>query len=286
MDFILLSPYGYMFFAFFAGIVAFLLTVKYGRHLFHLYTTQFIHRVDDKLKKSFIESSPVRLLLLSFGFTAILVFSFSIFLGVIGVLIGLVLGLLAPWFYQYLVRRKRKKQFIYQLPDALSSLAASMRAGGSLVKGIEMLALRQPEPLSQEFALIVAENRVGRELEESLESLTKRLNCKELELLTTSITIARNVGGNLADTLDILADTLREKAQIEGKIEALTATGRAQGWVISLLPFGVGVALYLQKPEAMLVLVYEPWGWVVLAVITLMMTLAVWMIYKIVNIDV
>lgn len=272
--------------AFIMGITLFYLMFRYGTALANLYNVRVVGTVDAQLKKSFIQITPARLISLTVLVTLVLAALGLMFTGPVGLLAGILIGLSSPWVYQRVVRKRRTRQFVYQLPDALSSLAASMRGGGSLSKGLEQLAIRQPPPLSQEFALLVAENRVGRDLEESLQDMTARLNCKELELLTVSITIARNVGGNLADTLEILADTLREKAQVEGKIEALTATGRAQGWVISLLPLGVGIALYLQKPESMSVLFTEVWGWGVLAVIAVMMSLAVWMIYKIVNIDV
>jgi tight adherence protein B len=146
--------------------------------------------------------------------------------------------------------------------------------------------MRQPPPLSQEFSLVVAEHRVGRDLSEALEELSVRIPRQELELFTAAVSISRSVGGNLADTLDSLAKTLSEKMHIEGKISALTASGRAQGWVVSLLPVAVGAVLFKQQPQAMGMLFTEVFGWVVLAIISCMMILAVFMIRKIVNIDV
>ena len=286
MDLIVLYSYIPFILAFITGSALFYLLLKYGQILLETYQIRVIGEVDTHLKKSFIDTNPTTILFASLVTTVAFMAAFYLLLGTIGSIIGLSLGLLAPWIFQLVVRKKRLEKFVYQLPDALSSLAASMRAGGSLNKGLELLAKRQPVPLSQEFSLIVAENRLGRSLEESLKNMTKRLNCQELELLTTAITISKSVGGNLADTLDSLADTLREKAQIEGKIDALTATGRAQGWVVGLLPLGVGFALYAQQPEKMSLLFTELWGLAVLAVISVMMALAIWMIYKIVNIDV
>ncbi len=272
--------------AFVGGLAAFYLLSKYSLSLSRLYKTRVISDVEEKLRISFISASPRFLLLASLLATLLLLFLGLLLLGPVGAVLGTVIGLSAPWVYQYFYRKHRLTQFVYQLPDALASLAASMRAGGSLGKGIEMLAQRQPAPLSQEFGLIVAETRVGRDLEDSLRDMSKRLHCQELDLLTTAIVIARGVGGNLADTLDTLSETLREKAQVEGKIKALTAMGRMQGWVISILPIGVGTILFSLEPEKMAVLYTELWGWAVMAVMTAMMALAVWMIYKIVNIDV
>jgi len=262
------------------------LTVKYGKSLIELYNVKVVDRVDNQLKQSFVSTSPTQLISATLLSSILCVAAGSFLLGAFGILPGLLAGMSTPWVYHWLVKRKRRKAFVYQLPDALSSLATSMKGGGSLSKGLEMLATRQPSPLSQEFALLVAENRVGKDIEDSLVDMKERLKCPELELLNIAISVSRNVGGNLSDTLEILADTLREKSQVEGKIAALTATGRAQGWVISLLPFGVGLALYYQEPEKMSSLFHEPWGWLMLAIMSAMMLLAVWLIYKIVNIDV
>jgi len=262
------------------------LIIKYGKSLLEIYSIKVVGHVDSQLKQSFVSTSPAQLISAT-ALTCILCIVTAFFLlGAFGIVPGLLAGMSTPWVYHWLIKRKRRKAFVYQLPDALSSLATSMKGGGSLSKGLEMLAARQPSPLSQEFALLVAENRVGKDIEDSLQDMKERLKCHELELLNIAISVSRNVGGNLADTLEILADTLREKAQVEGKIAALTATGRAQGWVISLLPFGVGLALYYQEPDKMSALFHEPWGWLMLAIMSAMMVLAVWLIYKIVNIDV
>jgi tight adherence protein B len=178
------------------------------------------------------------------------------------------------------------KRFVYQLPDALLALASALRAGSNLAKGLELLATRQPAPLSQEFTIVLAEYRIGRQLSDALRDLRARIDAPEIELMNTAVNVSRRVGGNLADTLESLAKTLQEKAHIEGKIDALTSMGRAQGWVVGLLPLFIGFVLYQQQPERMSLLFTEWYGWVVLAVVCAMMGLAAWMIRKIVNIDV
>jgi tight adherence protein B len=207
-------------------------------------------------------------------------------IGPVGVVVGAGLGFGGPRFMAHRMSVKRVRSFIYQLPDALLALSSALRAGSNLTKGLELLATRQPPPLSQEFTIVLAEYRVGRPLNESLADLRKRIDRPELDLMNTAINVARRVGGNLADTLESLAKTLQEKATIEGKIEALTAMGRAQGWVVGLLPVLVGVALYFEQPQEMSRLFTQWYGWVTLAVVAMMMTVAIWVIRKIVNIDV
>jgi tight adherence protein B len=207
-------------------------------------------------------------------------------LGVVGALFGILFGVLAPRVAIARIAKARVKRFVYQLPDALLALASALRAGSNLTKGLELLSSRQPAPLSQEFTIVLAEHRVGRQLAESLEDMRKRIDTPELDLMNTAINVSRRVGGNLADTLESLAKTLQEKAHIEGKIDALTAMGRAQGWVVGLLPIFIGFVLYQQQPDRMGLLFTEWYGWAVLAVVAVMMAIAAWMIKKIVNIDV
>jgi tight adherence protein B len=195
-------------------------------------------------------------------------------------------GATGPSLVSRHIAKRRRKQFVYQLPDALLAFASALRAGCNLTRGLELMAERQPRPLAQEFTMVLAEHRIGRPLTESLSDLRRRIGAPELDLLNTAMNVSRRVGGNLADTLESLARTLQEKAQIEGKIDALTAMGRAQGWVVGLLPIFIGLVLYQQQPDRMSLLFTQWYGWVVLAIVAAMMGLAAWMIRKIVSIDV
>ena len=182
------------------------------------------------------------------------------------------LSLTAPWLFARHITAQRRKRFVYQLPDALLALASALRAGCTLSRGLELMAERQPAPLSQEFTIVLAEYRVGRPLAESLDDMHRRIGAPELQLMNTAVNVSRRVGGNLADTLESLARTLQEKAHVEAKIDALTSMGRAQGWVVGLLPIFIGVVLYQQQPERMSLLFTQWYGWIVLGVVAAMMT--------------
>lgn len=250
------------------------------------YRTTFVDKVSVSLRQNFIIADPHALFAISVLLTAILGLCGYGAIGLAGAVAGTVISFVAPRFAAAWLRERRRKQFVYQLPDALLALTSALRAGANLTKGLELLASRQPRPLGQELTIVLAEYRIGRPLADSFADMRQRIDAPELALMNTAINVSRRVGGNLADTLESLARTLQEKAHVEGKIDALTSMGRAQGWVIGLLPFFIGFVLYQQQPQRMSLMFTEWYGWVVLGVIAIMMSVAAWMIRKIVNIDV
>jgi tight adherence protein B len=268
-----------------AALAAVLLTML-GIKLVSGYRRSFIAGIGVSLRENFVLANP-RLLFLRSSLLTLLAGSLGLMLGgPVASILALIAGLAGPWLLARRFATRRRKQFVYQLPDALLALASALRAGCNLMRGLELMAARQPAPLSQEFSIVLAEQRVGRPLAESLRDLRRRVGAPELDLMNTAMNVSRRVGGNLADTLESLARTLQEKAHVEGKIDALTSMGRAQGWVVGLLPIFIGLVLYGQQPERMSLLFTQWYGWIVLAVIATMMATAAWMIRKIVHIDV
>ena len=184
------------------------------------------------------------------------------------------------------MRKKRLRKFEDQLPDGLMMLSGAMRAGASLNIALEGLVKEQPAPLSQEFELFMREQRIGVDFEKSLANMEKRLPIQDFAMLTSALRINREIGGNLAEILESLADTLRRKQQMEGKINSLTAQGKLQGIVMTGLPVLLGVLLYFLEKDAMEKLWTTTIGWVVLGVIIIMEFMGYTMIRKITSIDV
>jgi tight adherence protein B len=183
-------------------------------------------------------------------------------------------------------RRRRLKRFEKQLPDGLAMMSGSMRAGASLNIALESLVREQQPPLSQEFALFLRQQRIGVEFEASLDHMEKRIPLNDFSMVLAALRISREVGGNLAEVLEALADTLRKKHMMEGKIDSLTAQGRLQGIVMTGLPILLAVLLNFLEPEAMEKLWTTPIGWSVLGVIVFMEAMGYVMIRKITSIDV
>ena len=165
-------------------------------------------------------------------------------------------------------------------------ISGAMRAGASLNIALEGMVKEQPAPLSQEFELFLKEQRLGVDFEVSLTEMQKRIPIQDFNMLVTALLINREVGGNLAETMETLGETLRRKEMMEGKIEGLTAQGKLQGVVMTGLPIFLGVLLNFMEPEAMSKLWTTTIGWIVLTIIIVMEVLGYVIINKITTIDV
>ena len=165
-----------------------------------------------------------------------------------------VVFLLGAWFPRlYLKRRqaKRLKSFAEQLPDTITLLANSLRAGSSFLQGIELVTREGRPPISEEFERVVREMQLGMALQPALNNLSRRVASEDLELMVTAINIQSQVGGNLATVLDAIAHTIRERVRLIGEINTLTAMQRYSGYVITALPIGLGLILMLISPNYM-----------------------------------
>jgi len=169
-----------------------------------------------------------------------------------------VIGLYFPRFYLKQRRAKRLKAFGDQLPDTITLLANSLRAGSSFLQGIELVTREARPPISEEFERVVREMQLGVALQPALNNLVRRVASEDLELMVTAIQIQSQVGGNLATVLDAIAFTIRERIRIHGEIQTLTAMQRYSGYVITLLPVGLAGILFLISPSYMTAMVERP----------------------------
>ncbi|AUB78235.1 hypothetical protein BBH56_03360 [Spiribacter roseus] len=240
----------------------------------------------DDLRAQFIDLPARRLLQIAVGLGLVLAALTAILLPwPVAVAAGLT-GLALPRIGVYRIRERRRRAIIRQLPDALQTLASSLRAGTNIGRAMALVSRRQPAPLSQEFGLMLSRQRLGEELETVLGGFAERVPAEETALFRNAIMISHRVGGDLAHTLDTLSITLRERAQVEERITALTAMGRMQGRVMMVLPFGIGGMLYLQQPAMMARLFTEPLGWAVIVIVAVAMALAMVSIRRVVAIDI
>jgi tight adherence protein B len=168
------------------------------------------------------------------------------------------LGLYAPRFYLKRRQANRLKAFGDQLPDTITLLANSLRAGSSFLQGIELVTREARPPISEEFERVVREMQLGLALQPALNNLVRRVASEDVELMVTAIQIQSQVGGNLATVLDAIAFTIRERRRIQGEIQTLTAMQRYSGYVITLLPIGLAGLLFLISPQYINVMLEKP----------------------------
>jgi tight adherence protein B len=193
---------------------------------------------------------------------------------------------LAPRVVYAQLRKRRMRNFEHQLPDALMMLAGGMRAGAGFGSALTQLVQEAPAPLGQEFSLMLREQRIGVTLEQSLNNLAHRMPTQTTILVVSAMRIAAETGGGLAETLERTAGTIRSRLQMEGKIGALTAQGKLQAWVVGLLPVLLALVLSKMEPAAMDMLWHSRVGWATLVVLAALEAMGVYVIRKIIAIDV
>lgn len=251
------------------------------------YRNNFNETAKVNLAELYLFIEPERIFILNMMAMLVLVF-FSYLLFSSWFVSGTVLlvSLLLPNMLYRALRSKRKKQFTKNLPEALSQMANALQAGLGLSQSIDGVVSVSKGPIHQEFDLLTRELRMGVDFNEALDNLYKRMPILELNLVVSCIKISRETGGNLAENLGRLADTLRRKLEMEGKIQALTSQGKAQGYVMTALPILLGLVIYQIEPDQMELLWTTWYGMCVIAVIAVLQLLGFIFIKKIVNIDV
>ncbi len=183
------------------------------------------------------------------AFAFVIGFIFPGFQNIVALVAFFLIGAYAPRFYLKFRQKKRLQAFGQQLPDTITLLANSLRAGSSFLQGMELVTREARPPISEEFERVVREMQLGVALHPALNNLVRRVASEDLELMVTAINIQSTVGGNLATVLDAIAFTIRERVRIQGEIKTLTAQQRYSGYVITGLPLGLGGILFLLSPS-------------------------------------
>jgi tight adherence protein B len=273
--------------AFACGLLLFWSVLRVATTTIDRYKTVFSQNARLNLEQMFLFIDSSQLLTLNaVVVVAAALAGYLVTESVLGVAIFCAIAFLAPRLLFSLFRARRKQRLRDQMPDACMLIAGSLRAGASLPTALQQMVSETRPPISQEFDLFLREQRLGVPFESALENWEKRIDIEESALFSSALKVARDTGGNLAETLEQLSQTLRQKLTIEGKIRALTAQGKLQGFVVALLPFFVMFWLFKLEPEAMSLLFNSALGWGVVAFIVVMEVIGAILIRKIVRIDV
>lgn len=181
---------------------------------------------------------------------------------------------------------RRRRKFNEQLPEALATMSNALRAGFSLAQAFQSVVDQGDKPMCEEFAILQQQLRIGMGFEEALQSMSGRVGSEDLTLVTTAILISRKTGGNVTEIFDKISETIRSRMKIERKVKTLTAQGRMQGILVSLMPFLLCIAMVILKPQMMIPFLCSFVGVVSVVVVLVLITVGWLFIRKITRIDV
>ncbi|MDX1297890.1 MAG: type II secretion system F family protein [Pseudomonas sp.] len=265
--------------------LAMLLAEKVGDNL-EFYRSQFSRNAELEMADMFIFASGRQMFIVNAMLLVLVpLFLHAVFQITLVTVIGALLMLFVPKLLLNQMSKSRLRKFEEQLPDAFMLLSSSLQSGASLNMALENVVHQSPPPLNQEFGLLIKNIRLGVTLEDALLKLEKRLPLPSFIMASSAIRISREVGGNLVETINTMAAMLRRKRVMEGKIDSLTAQGKAQGTFMAMLPIFLALILSAIEPEAMSQLYTTRNGLLVLTVMIIMEVLGFVFIRKITRID-
>ena len=181
---------------------------------------------------------------------------------------------------------RRREKFNFQLPEALATMSNALRAGFSISQAFDSVVEQGDKPMSEEFAILQQQLKIGMSLEDALESMSTRVGSDDLTLVTTAILISRKTGGNVTEIFDKISETIRGRMKIERKVKTLTAQGRMQGLIVSAMPVFLGLIMTLIKPQMMIPYLTSFMGLMSVLAMSVLIFIGWMMIRKIIKIDV
>lgn len=282
---------------FVVGMMVFVLSYKYSVNIFEWIETKTYGTrsyITEKLEFLFIEIPQEKLTYMLLGSSVglgMLVFLVVGIFGnwIVGVILGFIMafiGFKAPKIIVDFLVEKRIKAYSMQMVDALQLLSNGIRAGLSVPQAIGMIVEEMPSPISQEFNILLQQNRIGMPLEECFENLAKRVPLEDNDMFVSSINILRETGGNLAETFDTIVEVIRERVRLQQKVDTFTAQGMFQGMTIGAMPYLLGLVYYIQDPASMTPLFTTVIGFIMLFLAVALDIAGIYVIMKIVKIKI
>jgi tight adherence protein B len=249
--------------------------------------TRWWGRFTAMLELAGIAAPPERIIVFTLIGTFLLIWILSVIVG--SLLIAIAIGLLLPFAVRAFIRRKvdrKRKAFAEQLPDNLQVLASALRAGHSFIGALSVVVEDAPDPSRTEFRRVVADEQLGVPLEDALHVVVERMESRELEQVALIAAVQRQSGGNTAEVLDRVTDTIRERFELRRTVQTLTAQGRLSRWIVSFLPLFLLLVFTLINPKYMHVLYTSTGGKISLAFAAVMVIAGSLVIKRIINIKV
>lgn len=247
----------------------------------------YIEKIRIKLLQSYIKMKPEEFI----GISVISAIVFGMMLYLVSKtslvsIIGMLLGYKIPDLFLNSTKKKRGRDLNRQLPQALLAISNGLRAGFSFPQAMGVASKELEAPLADEFKKVLRDNSLGKPMEEALDNLGKRNDDEDLDMVITALQIQRQVGGNLAEVLDTISETIRERVKLRGEVRALTAQGRMSAVIISLLPIGIALALSVINPQYIGVLFTTTLGLIMVAMSSVSLLIGVFVLAKMVDLKV
>lgn len=243
--------------------------------------------LDFKMQKAGIPLLGTEFLLLlglSFLLTAVIVSIISK-KWYVGIIMAIVV-VMGEWIYVLLKIDRREAAFTNQLGDCLMMVANAMRAGFSFLQAMDLISKEMEPPISDEFKHVMRDISLGASVERALNDMDKRVGSSDFSLVVTAVLIQQQVGGDLAHILDTISDTIQDRIRMRREVRTLTAQGRMSGWVLAILPFGLGALISAMNPSYMEPLFTEKIGQIAIGMAIVMVLIGFFVIQRIVDIDV
>lgn len=258
-----------------------------GSEFLARYRESFMEQARNNLTDMFLFIEPAKLFAMNAVFLVVTTLLVWLITGnLIAAAIALVACALLPNKLYNWLKARRIDQIQSQLPDALMMMSGSMKAGLGFGPALESVVRDGYPPLAQELALVLREQHLGVKQEEALENLAKRVPIMDMQLFVSAVSISREVGGNLAESLKTVAETLRRRLIMEGKVKSLTAQGKLQGIVMAMLPVGLVAYLAWMYPDTMAPM-FDTWiGYGIIAICVVLEYLGYKVCKKIMTIDI
>lgn len=250
------------------------------------YRKAYIAEAEVSLGDLFSTMTPERVFNLSLLFAGI---AFMVFAVLINVIAGAFFGVgafFSPRMYFNLARDKRRMVFSEQLVDALGMMANSLRAGLTLPQAMELVQREMKPPITQEVGRVLQDYRLGKDFDEAMLSMAKRVGSRDLDILVNSVMITRRSGGNVGEIFGNIATTIRERFRVEQKLRAMASTGTAQALLMSAMPFMLMGALFFVEKEYVILLFSTTVGLIAVGVIVFLVVAAFFWIRRIMDLDI
>jgi tight adherence protein B len=268
------------------------------RFMHLMFGGQYMIRLEDELARADLPMRPTEYVLLRLVLAGVGFLVGQFFFGYLHSGIALaVIGFIAPMVFVRVHQNRRRAKFVRQLADALMLLTNSLRSGYGFLKGLELVAKEMGDPISKELNRMLREVNLGATIDEALLNLGRRVNSQDLDIVIGAYLVQKDVGGNLTEIMEKVAETIRERLRIQGDIRVLTTQGKLSGFIVGLLPFAVFAFLIFAAPEYFSVMLGPPiaghfmkfdvsWGVVLLFGAVCWQLIGFYMIFRIISIKV